>query len=196
MQPKSGLVGASPSDSLLKFLACLPCSWCTSIWKTWTHAWATTSRFHEQEILPCLLGCSSSATFAHYVRRPRLWRTINRVCSFKVSVLRESLASGVGVVHEGVSVCEDSADIARTLKCLCLCPSAFSISCAKRLAVACQFYHLFRNEHAAQARMLSRTNNVQELAQFANDVAAAAFRFVSLCALSRGAVHKVAAIRS
>ena len=40
--------------------------------KTWTNAWATSHRFHEKPLLPCLFGCKEIDKLSHYVQCPAL----------------------------------------------------------------------------------------------------------------------------
>ena len=43
--------------------------------KTWTNAWATSCRFHDDRDLPCLFGCGedSSDSESHYLQCPHLY---------------------------------------------------------------------------------------------------------------------------
>ena len=43
----------------------------TRVIKTWVNSWATSSRFHEPIIYPCLLGCQDGVDrLSHYVQCP------------------------------------------------------------------------------------------------------------------------------
>ena len=53
------------------------------VWRTWTNAWPTSWRFHDDEKLPCLAGCPSgqgSDILQHYLECPRLWFVI-KICT-------------------------------------------------------------------------------------------------------------------
>ena len=41
--------------------------------KTWTNGWATSERFHEVVILPCIFGCGGHDSLAHYLSCQHLW---------------------------------------------------------------------------------------------------------------------------
>ena len=45
--------------------------------KTWANAWATSSRYHENPVLPCIFGCppspGSDDRLSHYIACPIMW---------------------------------------------------------------------------------------------------------------------------
>ena len=41
--------------------------------KTWSNAWATSSRYHEGILLPCLFGCTCTDHLEHYLQCPHLF---------------------------------------------------------------------------------------------------------------------------
>ena len=44
------------------------------VFKGWTNAWATSSRYHEDKLLPCLLGCQNCTdSLEHYLGCPHLY---------------------------------------------------------------------------------------------------------------------------
>ena len=46
--------------------------------KTWCNSWPTSTRFHEQCKLPCLMGCSTEKDdLFHYLRCKPLWNIVN-----------------------------------------------------------------------------------------------------------------------
>ena len=67
--------------------------------KTWTNSWATTERFHESEILPCIFGCAQRDSLSHYLTCEPFWTAVHcctsaslRECEFPL-VVRIGLAS-------------------------------------------------------------------------------------------------------
>ena len=42
--------------------------------KTWVNSWSTSDRYHEDVLLPCLLGCADKPDdLQHYIHCPRIW---------------------------------------------------------------------------------------------------------------------------
>ena len=113
----------------------------SSIWKYWINAWATSFRFHELHMLPCLLGCScASDCFSQYIRCSRFWRAVNHACQFRNNV-RQELGHAHTNLYLDFREAEIDSDRFRILEHLCLIPSALTIAHARRLAVAFQTYH-------------------------------------------------------
>jgi len=78
--------------------------------KTWTNSWATSVRYHESTIFPCLLGCtdkdryfgmiqvppcpkafghlgsSPCDDFSHYLICPKMWRVIDSIVTHSVPI--------------------------------------------------------------------------------------------------------------
>ena len=53
--------------------------------KTWVNSWATSSRYHEPVIYPCLLGCPDKVdSLSHYLLCPILWQIANSVACHEV----------------------------------------------------------------------------------------------------------------
>ena len=45
--------------------------------KTWCNSWSTSYRYHEDNLLPCLLGCPSRPDdLSHYICCPHVWSTV------------------------------------------------------------------------------------------------------------------------
>ena len=45
--------------------------------KTWCNSWATSYRYHEDPLLPCLLGCTTGIDdFTHYLVCPHIWSDV------------------------------------------------------------------------------------------------------------------------
>ena len=63
--------------------------------KTWVNAWTTTSRFHEDNILTCILGCTEKESTQHYMTCPRVWRSLRSVRGFRASPMPQRLALNV-----------------------------------------------------------------------------------------------------
>ena len=53
-------------------------AWATSILKTWSNTWTTSTRMHENDALPCLFGCTMDDRDAldHYLSCLNLWAGI------------------------------------------------------------------------------------------------------------------------
>ena len=50
--------------------------------KTWVNSWATSRRYHEPVILPCLFGCAgdgSTDDLSHYVMCPHLFTILSKL---------------------------------------------------------------------------------------------------------------------
>ena len=53
--------------------------------KAWVNSRATSTRYHEPVIYPCLLGCPGQVdTLSHYFLCPNLWKIANSVACHKV----------------------------------------------------------------------------------------------------------------
>ena len=48
-----------------------------AVLKTWGNSWATSERYHEETILPCIFGCGGMDNTAHYLQCDILWTLIN-----------------------------------------------------------------------------------------------------------------------
>jgi len=87
--------------------------------KTWGNSWCTSERYHEEVILPCVLGCSGKDELAHYLE-----------CEFFWTLLEAGTTSRTSELH----LCKDSR------ACL-IKPSRSSIL---KLLVAFLAYHALR----------------------------------------------------
>ena len=44
--------------------------------KTWCNSWATSYRYHEDPLLPCLFGCTGIDDLSHYINCPLIWTDV------------------------------------------------------------------------------------------------------------------------
>ena len=65
-------------DQIFALMRSIGCHGAMCVFKTYVNAWATSKRFHEQDLLECVFGCSAPDTITHYVECPRLWKAINK----------------------------------------------------------------------------------------------------------------------
>ena len=88
---------ADSISNFFKFLRHLRKHEVMRIIKTWTNAWATSSRFHEARVLPCLFGCPEGTDrLDHYVMCPNLYAiqiTLSR------SPVPDSPMKRLGLIH-------------------------------------------------------------------------------------------------
>ena len=57
--------------------------------KTWTNGWATTERFHEEVILPCIFGCGGSDSLTRYLQCEHLWSLLLSVTHGSATALSD-----------------------------------------------------------------------------------------------------------
>ena len=72
------------------------------ILKTWTNAWCTSSRFHDDIMHPCYFGCEAKDSMSHYVNCPTLFAVLSFMCE-GVTHLHDTVSSDplqrLGVVN-------------------------------------------------------------------------------------------------
>ena len=55
--------------------------------KTWGNSWCTSERFHEEVILPCVLGCNGKDELAHYLECEFFWTLLEASTESRTSEL-------------------------------------------------------------------------------------------------------------
>ena len=107
-------LGYNPTEFVLSqfilatsLLRKMRCHEAMQIVKTWTNSWATSVRYHESIIFPCLLGCQDSDRyygmiqcplhhptngapplddFSHYLYCPNMWRVLDSIVSHSIPI--------------------------------------------------------------------------------------------------------------
>ena len=83
------LRGSSQSDDRAAALAVI---------KTVTNAWATTDRFHEDTLWPCIFGCDDDDALSHYLVCDPLWTICACSLNCRVDVLQRPAAERLCLV--------------------------------------------------------------------------------------------------
>ena len=72
--------------------------------KTITNSWATSCRFHEPEILPCIFGCPEERDdLAHYLRCDPLWTILATAWGASLGFLSRSPLQRLGLINPSVT---------------------------------------------------------------------------------------------
>ena len=62
--------------------------------KTWANSWASTERYHEEEILGCVFGCGGEDNILHYLKCDILWTLVIGVAHPQIKYLCPDVSSG------------------------------------------------------------------------------------------------------
>ena len=126
-----------------RFLAQQPNHVAISVLKSLGHAWTTSSRMHESEVLPCFLGCPGALdTQEHYMACERFWRL---VCGSRFSARRFGPRSILG--RSGLY--------------------PFSADALRELCVASKFYHHVKHGGLLLVQCLFALANAGDIATLA-----------------------------
>jgi len=133
-------------EAVKVFFSDLSFAWATAILKTWANAWTTSTRMHEDTVLPCLFGCESGRDeLAHYLHCVRLWHVIYLAeYRFEQNAARlwSDLFSDLG------------------MRMLLKHPSN---AAALRLVTAFLSYHAVKQQHREEILLLISTRNEEKL---------------------------------
>ena len=83
------------NQKLYDFYECLP----SGIHKTWSNAWATSSRMHEDTRLQCIFGCEAPDDLNHYLCCDPLWTAVISNCFNRVELLWTRPLIKIGLVN-------------------------------------------------------------------------------------------------
>jgi len=91
---KAAILGVVPPVSssafaaeFLTFSKRLPMQAGMAALTTWGNSWCTSERFHEELILPCVLGCNGKDELAHYLECEFLWTLLEASTESRTSEL-------------------------------------------------------------------------------------------------------------
>ena len=88
-------------ERMARALASLPMHTCMPVIKTYLNSWATSTRYHEENRLTCVFGCSVSDHLSHYLRCEYLWQHISAATG--ISAADNDIMARLGLVDASVT---------------------------------------------------------------------------------------------